>query len=353
MSAHRFSWRDLAQVASWAVAGVVAWHVLGWAVWRAHFSPDAAACQALAHTGACWGVIPAKWVNLLFGHYPAAQLWRPVVVLGAAVLGLQMLWRASAPQSGPNSRPMGALHAARLLAMGLLTALLCLVLMGGGLGLPLVPSAQWGGLPLTLVLALGSYALSWPLALALALARRSSHRLLSVAATTVIELVRGVPLVILLFSAAFLLPLLTPSPDSWSLLGRALFALTVFSAAYLAEVIRAGLQAVPVEQLEAASVLGLGYWGTQTRVVLPQALRAVLPALTGHAIGVLKESSLVMVIGLHELTGGLSLSLGGDAEWRPFYFEAYLFVGALYGGLCWALSLLSRRLERRWVQAPT
>jgi general L-amino acid transport system permease protein len=348
LTAHRASWRGLAQVASWVLVAVVAWPVLGWAVWRARFSPDAAACQALVHAGACWGVIPAKWVNLLFGHYPDSQLWRPSLVLVVAALGLLMLWRAS----GPQARPLGGRQAGQTLVVAVLAALLCLSLMGGGLGLPPVPSAQWGGLPLTLVLALGSYALSWPLALALALARRSSHRLLSGAATMVIELVRGVPLVILLFCAAFLLPLLTPSPDSWSLLGRALFALTVFSAAYLAEVIRAGLQTVPSEQLEAASVLGLGYWGTQARVVLPQALRAVLPALTGHAIGVLKESSLVMVIGLHELTGGLSLSLGGDAEWRPFYFEAYLFVGAIYGGLCWALSLLSRRLEHRWVQAP-
>jgi general L-amino acid transport system permease protein len=352
LTARHLSWRHLAQAASWAAMAWVTWLVLGWAVWRAHFLPDAAACQALAHEGACWGVIPAKWVNLLFGHYPASQLWRPAFVLGAAVLALMMLWRASGPQPSRHATPMSGPQVARRLVMVMLAALLCLGLLGGGLGLPQVPSAQWGGLPLTLVLALGSYALSWPLALALALARRSSHRLLSGAATLVIELVRGVPLVILLFSAAFLLPLLTPSPDSWSLLARALCALTVFSAAYLAEVIRAGLQTVPSEQLEAASVLGLGHWGTQVRVVLPQALRAVLPALTGHAIGVLKESSLVMVIGLHELTGGLSLSLGGDAEWRPFYFEAYLFVGAIYGGLCWALSLLSRRLERRWVQAP-
>jgi general L-amino acid transport system permease protein len=348
MSARGSQGRRLAHIGSWALLAWAAWQLLGWAVWRAHFSPDASACQALAHTGACWGVVPAKWVNLLFGHYPATQLWRPGLVLGTAAIGLLMLWRASAA----NARPLSAAQAVRPLALGVLAASLCLWLMAGGAGLPTVPSAQWGGLPLTLVLALGSFALSWPVALGLALARRSGWRLLNAPATAVIELVRGVPLVTLLFMAAFMLPLLTPTPDSWSLLVRALFALTLFSAAYLAEIIRAGLQTVPVEQQEAASVLGLGYWGTQGRVVLPQALRAVLPALTGHAIGVLKESSLVMVIGLHELTGGLSLSLGGDAEWRPFYFEAYLFVGLIYGGLCWALSMLSRRLEQRWVQAP-
>lgn len=351
MSARAWPRRRVAQLGTWAVLAWAAWQLLGWAVWRARFWPDAAACQALAHTGACWGVIPAKWVNLLFGHYPASQLWRPGLVLGAAAFCLLWLWRATAVAAQPLSTDQ-ADRMARALVVGVMAAVLCLWLMAGGAGLLPVPSVQWGGLPLTLVLALGSYALSWPLALGLALARRSSLRLLSLTATAVIELVRGVPLVILLFMAAFMLPLLTPTPDTWSLLVRSLFALTLFSAAYLAEVIRAGLQTVPVEQLEAASVLGLGYWGTQGRVVLPQALRAVLPALTGHAIGVLKESSLVMVIGLHELTGGLSLSLGGDAEWRPFYFEAYLFVGLIYGGLCWALSLLSRRLERRWVQSP-
>ncbi len=210
---------------------------------------------------------------------------------------------------------------------------------------------QWGGLPLTLMLFAASWGLSWPLGVSLALARRSSHRWLSWPATAFIETVRGVPLVGLLFAAAFLLPLWWPLGEAPSLGWRAGLALTLFSSAYLAEIVRGGLQAVPSEQTEAAATLGLGWWGTQQRIVLPQALRTVLPALTGHAIGLLKDTSLVMVIGLHELTGGLSLSLGGDPDWRPFYFEAYLFVGAVYALLCLALSRLGLHLERHWQRA--
>lgn len=211
-------------------------------------------------------------------------------------------------------------------------------------GLP----GQWGGLPLTLLLFVGSWCLSWPLGLMLALARRSHRAWLSWPATAFIETVRGVPLVGLLLAAAFLLPLAWPGGDAPSLGWRAGLALTLFSSAYLAEIIRGGLQSVPGEQSEAAATLGLTWWGTQRRIVLPQALRAVLPALTGHAIGLLKDTSLVMVIGLHELTGGLSLSLGGDPDWRPFYFEAYLFVGAVYALLCLVLSRIGLHLEQRW-----
>lgn len=205
----------------------------------------------------------------------------------------------------------------------------------------------WGGLPLTLFLFLASLGLSFPLALALALARRSVRRWVSWPATLFIEVIRGVPLVTLLFMAAFLLPAVIPQEHAVPLLWRALLALTLFSAVYLAEIVRGGLQTVPVAQSEAAETLGLTWWQVQRKVVLPQALRAMLPALTGHAIGLLKDSSLVMVIGLHEMTGGLSLSLGGDAIWRPYYLEAYLFVGAIYGLMCLGLSRLGRRWEAR------
>lgn len=346
---HSFRW--LMQALATLVLATLAWTFLRWGLWRAEFRPDAQACHALAHTGACWGVIPAKAVNLLFGHYPQELIWRPALLLGLVAAGAGALWWSSRPRQAGDRSPHA--HAtAWALGLTVLGAGLGLWLIGGGAGLTLVPSSQWGGLPLTLIVALGSYALSWPLALGLALARRSTLPWLSWPATAAIEVVRGVPLVTLLFMAAFILPRLTPQPDSLSLLARAMSALTLFSAVYLAEVLRAGLQTVPTEQQEAAKVLGLAWWGIQTRVVLPQATRAVLPALTGHAIGLLKDSSLAMVIGLHELTGGLSLSLGGDAQWRPFYFEAYLFVGLVYGLMCWGLAALGRRLEARWMHAP-
>lgn len=274
--------RLVALLGTLLLAGL-AWKLYEWGIRDAVFSADADACRALAHEGACWGVIAEKAVPMLMGHPADTQL---------------------------------------------------------------------GGLPLTLALFVGSLLASWPLGIALALARHAGPAWLKAPAVTFIELIRGVPLVTLLFMAAFMLPMLLPEHWQVSLIWRAGVALTLFSAVYLAEVLRGGLQTVPPEQSEAAETLGLGWAGIQQRIVLPQAVRAVLPALTGHAIGLLKDSSLVMVIGLHELTGGLSLSLGGDPIWRPYYFEAYLFVGAVYALMCWGLSRLGRVLEQRWMTAP-
>jgi general L-amino acid transport system permease protein len=233
----------------------------------------------------------------------------------------------------------------------LLWLLAAVALLKGGLpGLVEVPLDAWGGLPLTLCIFIMSLLASVPLGVGLALARRAERVWWSWPATCVIELVRGVPLVTLLFMAAFLLPMLIPLEHPLPLFWRCLLALTLFSSVYLAEVVRAGLQTVAKEQSEAANILGLSWWQTQRLVVLPQALRAMLPALVGHAIGLLKDSSLVMVVGLHELTGGLSLSLGGDPLWRPYYFEAYLFVGLIYGLMCLALARAGRWLEARWAK---
>lgn len=281
-------WRAASSGLGVLVVAWLLWQWLGWALWRAEFRADATACQALQHQGACWGVVAEKGAQWLLG-------------------------RVTEEAPGQAWQP--------------------------------------AGLPLTLMLFLASWLASWPLAIALALARRSPRRWLHWPAVIFIESVRGVPVVTLLFMAAFLLPLLWPPGEAPALLWRATAVLSVFSAAYLAEIVRGGLQTVPKEQSEAARTLGLGWWATQGRIVLPQALRAVLPALTSHAIGLLKDSSLVMVIGLHELTGGLSLSLSGDPVWRAFYFEAYLFVGLVYALMCLALARLGRHLEARWPQA--
>lgn len=319
----------------------LAWHLLDWAVIHAVLRPDAQACQALQHHGACWGVVPEKLRPILLGHYPFEQQWRPVAVLGGelllCVLAWWAGWRAVASVKGLLSL-VGAVMASTWL------------MRGGVAGLPLVPFDAWGGLPLTLWLFSVSWLVSVPLAIGLALARRSKRIWLKWPATAVIEVVRGVPLVTLLFMAAFMLPVLIPQDHPVPLVWRATLALTLFSAVYMAEVVRGGLQTVTQDQSEAAAILGLTWWQTQWRVVLPQALRAVLPALVGHGIGLLKDSSLVMVIGLHEFTGGLSLSLGGDPLWRPYYFEAYLAVGLVYAAMCLGLSRMGRSLEHSWAK---
>lgn len=319
----------------------VAWLVLDWAVWRAVFRPDVMACQALQHHGACWGVVAEKMRPILLGHYPYEQQWRPITVLMASALLCLGAWQAGW-QRAVSVRGLLVLLGHVLAATALMR--------GGFAGVEAVPFDAWGGLPLTLWLFLVSLLASTPLAIALALARRSARIWLSMPATAIIELVRGVPLVTLLFMAAFMLPVLIPQDHPVPLVWRATLALTLFSSVYMAEVIRGGLQTVAHEQSEAAAILGLSWWQTQRMVVLPQALRAVLPALVGHGIGLLKDSSLVLVVGLHEFTGGLSLSLGGDPVWRPYYFEAYLAVGLVYALMCLGLSRTGRMLERRWAK---
>ena len=307
--------------------------IFDWALISAQFRPDAEACRALAHAGACWGVIAEKHVQILFGRYPYEEMWRPLTatLLLLALLALTFL------------RPRGRLAAAWVLA-----AAVVLTLMGGGLfGLSQVGPERWGGLPLTLLLSLGGMAGALPLGVLLALGRRSELPAVRAVASIYIELVRGVPLVSLLFLASFLLPLFLPQGMGLGVLARVLIGLILFAAAYLAEVVRGGLQAVSETQRLAAAALGLGYWQTQRWVILPQALHLALPALMNSFIATIKETSVVTVVSLYELTGALSLALSGDADWRPFFLEGYLFIAAIYWLICFSLSRASLRFETR------
>ncbi|MDQ7990274.1 MAG: amino acid ABC transporter permease [Candidatus Dactylopiibacterium sp.] len=317
-----------------ALFALLAWPVFDWAVLQAVWPADLEACRAARGSGACWGVIAEKHRILLFGRYPYDAQWRPVLatVLIVAVLvagGLRRIrhgWQVG-------------------LALALLVA--AVVLMRGGAGLARVPTNQWGGLPLTLIVSLGGTLLAFPLALLLALARRSQQPFLRGLATVYIELVRGVPLISLLFMAAFLFPLLLPTHLRIDILPRVVLTIAGFAAAYLAEVIRGGLQAVPAGQFAAAQAIGLTWRQSMQFIVLPQALRVSLPALVNSFIGIFKDSSLISIVSLHELTGAMSIALGGDADWRSFYLEAYLFIALIYWIFCFGLSRCARGLEAR------
>jgi len=327
-------WRALATLALLALLGWAGAHLLDWAVLQAVFRPDAQACRAQPH-GACWGVIAEKWRPILFGRYPFEDQWRPAVAVGLlSALTLLSAW--------PR-----VWRAWLLVAWGVGVALFVLLMGGGLLGLSAVPTNRWGGLPLTIGLAVISLALAFPLALLLALGRRSSWPAVRTLCTTYIELVRGVPLISVLFMASFLLPLLWPAGWQPDVLIRVLAGLMLFVAAYLAEIVRGGLQAVPRGQVDAARALGFGRWPVQRDIVLPQALRIVVPALMNTVIGTLKDTSLVTIVGLFELTGALGLALGGDPVWRPFYLEGYLFLALVYWLMCFGLSRYSSWLEAR------
>jgi len=184
------------------------------------------------------------------------------------------------------------------------------------------------------------------------LGRRSGWPVARTLSASYIELVRGVPLISVLFMASFLVPLLWPAGWQPDVLVRVLAGLSLFVAAYLAEIVRGGLQAVPRGQVDAAVALGFGRWPVQRDIVLPQALRMVVPALMNSVIGTLKDTSLVTVVGLFELTGALGLALGGDPVWRPFYLEGYLFLALVYWVICFGLSRYSAWLERRLASGP-
>ena len=306
------------------------------AVW---FAPDSRPCRAEG-AGACWALIAEKHRFILFGTYPYEQHWRP----GVAILVLFALYTASALRR--FWRP-----ALALAWLGGL-ALIGLLMWGGVLGLPYVENERWGGLALTLLLATFGLAIAFPISILLALGRRSRLPAVRALAVAWIELVRGVPLISLLFMASVMLPLFLPEGVTIDKLLRALIAMIVFAAAYLAEVVRGGLQAVPHGQVEAADALGLPYWRKTLLVVLPQALRVAIPPLVNTFIGFFKDTSLVVIIGLFDLLSSIKVALG-EPMWSGFGVEAYLFASLVYFVFCYAMSRYSQNLERELERSRT
>jgi general L-amino acid transport system permease protein len=301
-----------------------------WAFLEAVWHADPKACRE-AH-GACWGLIVEKHRFILFGTYPFEQHWRPA----AATLILLALWIVS----------LFRIFWKRWLALVWLAGLSVIgVLMWGGVfGLPYVENERWGGLTLTLLLATFGIAFAFPLAILLALGRRSSLPAIQALCVTYIELIRGVPLISLLFMASVMLPLFLPAGVSIDKLLRAELALVLFAAAYLAEVVRGGLQAIPKEQYEMADALGFKVYQKYFFVVLPQALRVAVPPLVNTFIGLFKDTSLVVIVGVFDLLQTVKVSLNEPA-WAGYGVEAYLFVALVYFAFCFSMSRYSRTLE--------
>ena len=220
-------------------------------------------------------------------------------------------------------------------------------MLGGNFGLTKVTTDRWGGLPLTIMLTTISLVLAFPLALLVALGRRSHLPAIRTFCTIYVELVRGVPLISVLFMASFMFPLFMPQGLTIDVLIRALAGITLFAAAYMAEVIRGGLQAMPKGQTEAAASLGLSYWQTQFKIILPQALAMVVPGIMNNFISLFKDTSLVSIVSMYELTGSLGLALNSDADWRPYKLEGYLFIVAIYFAFCFAMSRYSLWIEKQ------
>jgi general L-amino acid transport system permease protein len=221
------------------------------------------------------------------------------------------------------------------------------MMKGGVLGLSEVPTDSWGGLPLTIMLSTLGIVLAFPISVLVALGRRSNLPAIRSLCIVYVELIRGVPLISVLFMASFLFPLFMPVGKSPDVLIRVLVGITLFAAAYLAETVRGGLQAIPKGQVEAAESLGLSYWQTQRKVVLPQALAIVVPSIMNSFIAIFKDTSLVTIVSLYELTGSMQLALNSDANWRPYKIEGYLFIAAIYFIFCFAMSRYSLWIEQQ------
>ena len=306
---------------------------LNWALFNAVWAKDYDACHSA--TGACWGVVSEKFRIIIFGRYPFEEQWRPLVST-AALLGLLV------------ASCMRAFWKPWLVPLGLAVLGFFFTLMYGGvLGLSRVETDRWGGLPLTILLASLSMSMAFPIALLIALGRRSSLPAIRSVCTIYVELIRGVPLISVLFMASFMFPLLMPQGFNIDVLVRVLAGITLFAAAYMAEVIRGGLQAIPKGQVEAAATLGLSYWQTQRKIVLPQALAMVVPGIMNNFISTFKDTSLVTIVSLYELTGAMSIALNSDANWRPFKIEGYLFIALIYFGFCFSMSRYSQWIEKQ------
>src|SRR5690606_28931816 len=285
-------------------------------------------------SGACWAFIAEKHRLILFGLYPYDEQWRPLlascILLGLIVLSaVRRFWRPS----------LALVWLVGLLLVGVL-------MWGGAFGLSHVENTRWGGLPLTLILATFGIAFAFPLGLLLALGRRSHMPLIKAVCVLYIELIRGVPLISLLFMSSVMLPLFLPEGFSIDKLLRAQIAIILFAAAYIAETVRGGLQSIPRGQYEGADSLGLSYWQQMRKIVLPQALAVVIGPLVSIFISLFKDTSLVVVIGIFDLTQSAKAALA-DPQWQGFGAEAYLFIGLIYFFFCFSISRYSLAVEKR------
>ncbi|MBS3917509.1 MAG: amino acid ABC transporter permease [Deltaproteobacteria bacterium] len=302
-----------------------------WAFIDSAWHTTSQACREAA--GACWSIISMNYRFILFGFYPYEEQWRPLLSM-LILFGLLFYSR----DRSHWKKPLAYGWIIGLFTMGLL-------MKGGILGLPSVESTQWGGLPLTLLLAVFGLTAAYPLGVILALGRRSRMPGVKILCILYIEMIRGVPLISLLFMSSIIFPLFLPEGVTFNKILRAQVAIILFTAAYIAEVVRGGLQGMSRGQYEAAESIGLNYYLTMRLVILPQALKIVIPPTVSILISAFKDTSLVVIIALFDLLK-TTQSVLSNPEWMGFSREAYVFVAILYFLGCFSMSNYSRKLEK-------
>jgi general L-amino acid transport system permease protein len=325
-------------IVKWAI-GFVDWAFIH-SVWTVPAGPDGrldpSLCRDAKGVGACWAVIHDKWRFILFARYPYVEQWRPAICIALfvalyVVSAMRRFWRWE----------LALFWVAILTVIGVL-------MWGGILGLAYVPQDSWGGLPITLILATFGLAFAFPLSVLVALGRRSTKLpAVKMICVVYVELIRGVPLISLLFMASVMFPLFLPAGLNPDKLLRAQVAIILFAAAYLSEVVRAGLQALPKGQYEAADAMGLSYWHKTGLIILPQALRIVIPPLVNTFIGFFKDTSLVLIIGIFDLLTAGKVALA-EPIWQSYSTEVYIVLGLLYFVCCYTMARYSRGLEQEF-----
>lgn len=343
-------------------------------------------------SGACWALIHERWNQFIYGFYPADSYWRPnltfvlllaaiapvlygrlprqmlIVTLAFPALAFWLLWGGSI--WGPVMAMMGfgliylgyrllndQLGAVVSMAIGFAAACVWWLWlqtsvstsMAAALPISLTPveSDRFGGFLLAFVIGVSAIVASLPLGIILALGRKSDMPLVKMLCVGFIEFVRGVPLITMLFTASLLLQYFLPRGTQFDLILRVDILVTLFSAAYIAEVIRGGLAALPRGQSEAADALGLNYWQAQRQIIMPQALKISIPGIVSSFIGLFKDTTLVTFVGLMDPLKGITQVVRADINWKGIYWEPYLFVGAIFFVFCFGMSRYSMYLERK------
>ncbi|ASW06503.1 MULTISPECIES: amino acid ABC transporter permease [unclassified Rhizobium] len=325
---------------AWVIPHLIDWLFLN-AVWS---GTDRTFCATTVQGGtqpdgwnaACWAFVRAKFAIFMFGLYPPDERWRPILVCILMIASFAPLLIPSVPRKGLNA----------ILAFFVLPVV-SFFLLHGGFGLETVETERWGGLLVTLVIAFVAIAVSFPFGIVLALGRRSKMPVLRILCVTFIEIIRGVPLITVLFMASYMLPLFMPQGWTVDKLLRAVVGVAIFTSAYMAEVIRGGLQAIPKGQFEGADSLGLGYWQKMRLIILPQAIKLVIPGIVNTYIGMFKDTSLVAIIGMFDLLGIVRQNFS-DATWASAVtpVTGLVFAGFVFWLFCFGMSRYSGFVER-------
>ncbi|MDO6454850.1 amino acid ABC transporter permease [Neptunomonas phycophila] len=292
--------------------------------------------EACTSGGACWVFITNRLDQFMYGFYPEEHYWRinlTFIIFAACIAWLLI-----------DKTPYKGLVA--IFTLFIFPVIAFFLLYGGSFGLEVVETHKWGGLSLTLILAIIGIVAALPFGVILALGRRSEMPIVKSFCVVFIEFWRGVPLITVLFMASVMLPLFVPEDISFDKLLRALIGIVLFQSAYMAEVVRGGLQAIPKGQYEAADALGLGYWKKMIFIILPQALKLMIPGIVNTFIALFKDTSLVLIIGLFDLLAIVQAALN-DPDWLGYSTEGYIFVALVFWVFCFSMSRYSQNLEKR------